>query len=61
MTDEQQAKPFGERNATEAARDQIVLDQLSAEQAEVYSKFREDRKLRHVEFLKNLSPKESEN
>lgn len=61
MTVEQQAEPFGQRNATEEARDQIVLGQLSAEQAEVYLKFREDRKLRHVEFLKNLSPKESEN
>lgn len=58
MDDAQRARPFGERDATEEARDKIVLAQLTAGQAEVYSKFRAEQKAGFTEFLKSFGPKE---
>lgn len=56
--DAQGAGPFAEREAIEAARDQIVLDALTPDQALVYSRFREERKAGYLEFLKSFGPKE---
>ena len=58
LTSEEREKPFGERDAMEAARDEIVLAHLTPEQAEVYAKFREEHKARMVGFLKTMGPKE---
>jgi RNA polymerase sigma factor (sigma-70 family) len=58
MDDTQRSRPFGERDATEEARDKIVLAQLTAGQAEVYSKFRAEQKAGFTEFLKSFGPKE---
>lgn len=58
MNDDQRAAPFGEREATEDARDQIVLAELTPGQAEVYSKFRAERKAGFMEFLKSFGPRE---
>jgi len=58
MADAPQARPFAERDALEAARDQIVLEALTPDQAVVYSRFREERKAGYLEFLKSFGPKE---
>jgi RNA polymerase sigma factor (sigma-70 family) len=58
MADAQQTRPFAERDAIEAARDQIVLEALTPDQAVVYSRFREERKAGYLEFLKSFGPKE---
>ena len=58
MDDAQRARPFGLRDATEEARDAVVLAQLTSEQAEVYSKFRADQKAGFTEFLKSFGPRD---
>lgn len=58
MDEAKHARPFGERDATEEARDQIVLAQLTPEQAGVYSKFRAEQKAEFTEFLKSFGSKE---
>ena len=57
MTEQQQARPFGPRDATEDARDRIILSQLSRAQSEVYTKFRDGQKAGFTEFIKNSASK----
>ncbi|RYD38474.1 MAG: sigma-70 family RNA polymerase sigma factor [Verrucomicrobiaceae bacterium] len=59
LTREERKRLFAENDAKEEARDRIVLAQLTSEQAEVYSRFRAERKARFNQFLKTFGSREN--